>query len=113
MSTQGPHQHAYFLRRLDALARRIERRERDGLLPHGQAAFMQQDLVSVGTGIGMILQRAPALSPDEERSYRAMLDRVEMRLIRAEARRATPLAPRDQSAKSNTGVSSCAFSACT
>lgn len=113
MSTQGPHQHAYFLRRLDALARRIERRERDGLLPHGQAAFMQQDLVRVGTGIGMILQRAPALSPDEERSYRAMLDRVEMRLIRAEARRATPLAPRDQSAKSSTGVSSCAFSACT
>lgn len=92
LSVQGARQHAYFAQRLAGMALRIERRQRARILSRGQAAFMQQDLIRVGDGIGRILRHSVALSPEEDRSYRAMLDRVDARLVRAEAKRAVRLA---------------------
>lgn len=85
----GDRQQALFARRLEDLSQRIDRQQRAGLLSTGQATFMQQDLTRVWDGIGAILRRSPSLSPQEQASYGAMVRRVEMRLIQAEARRGT------------------------
>ncbi len=92
IATQGARQQAYFERRLADTALRIERYQRARIISGGQATFMQQDLARVAGGIGMILQRSAALTFEEERSYRQMLERIDARLARAEATRAPRLA---------------------
>ena len=86
MASRGVQQQAYFARRLTLVAERLDRQRRAGLIAAGPAAFMRDDLTRIWIGMDRYVQRGAALTPDERRSYCAMLRRVEQRLARAETR---------------------------
>jgi hypothetical protein len=87
MASRAVQQQAYFARRLTLLGERLDRQRRAGLVAPGPAAFMRDDLTRIWNGVDQYVQRGAALSPDERRSYCAMLRRIEQRLAQAEARR--------------------------
>ena len=82
----GDRQSAILSQRLDAIAERIERQRRSGSLSAGPATFMQQDLSRIRSGVEATLNMQAALSQQEMASYSAMIRRVELRLMQAEAR---------------------------
>ncbi|MCU6453566.1 hypothetical protein LPN01_05715 [Sphingomonas sp. A2-49] len=92
----GDRQRAYFLERLTRMADQIERQAGAGALGRGQAAFLRQDLDRVWLGVTDDIRRAGRLTEGQRGSYAAMLRRVDLRLIRAEARRDVHRSVREQ-----------------
>jgi hypothetical protein len=86
MASRVLQQQAYFARRLTLVGDRLDRGRRAGLIAAGPAAFMRDDLTRIWNGVDRYVQRGAALTPDERRSYCAMLRRVERRLAQAETR---------------------------
>jgi hypothetical protein len=85
----GDRQQAAFATRLERMADAIDRRRRDGVLSAGQADFMRQDLDRVWWGVTRTVRDSGALTPHEQATYAAMLRRVDLRIVRADARRNT------------------------